>query len=515
MPKIIPKTDSRLLNDWRSNVASDNIKSTVPKQVASVSAPASLIRKKLFKSIDEKYRLANPTIGDQVSDIGTKISSGLKTLGGSVVGDAIKSISPDAANTVSKYTAGMISPTSDEDIKTGRLGSALDKVNLVSQGATGVMLGELGAGAMNYAGGKIAGKIAGEAIQNNATTDIINRVAKTKYEIPTSSKDIIKKGNSGRSLHQYELDLMQKELESKGVLDIQKTPNLPFKKSISNAVYPFGYGNITERAKNILRYSLNAKNPKYMTEGEYVKTRISNGDRVDRMLNKRSELENQLPMSELTSKYKKEYANEFPDITEKTARGYWDKLNIINKEDTPNRVAAYETFTGNKAHKQIYDVSSLSKNNELIYTLRGDAINKNQAANAAIETSDRVRRYMSNPNVPDVFKVNDNQYVVGGLSDSFSGTMGGYNMKSTRLKNGNFEFQANDVWDINPLRKKMESITRNIESYNPPEILKKPIRKALKKVGDIDPYQVYGIGKPMNVKTRMEVDPSGKLIRVY
>lgn len=159
MPKIIPKTDTRLLNDWRYKVSSDNIKSNIPKIIDPIQAPKQLIQKNIREQIDRKYRLANPTIGDQVSDIGTRISSGLKTLGGSIVGDAIKAISPNAGNIVSKYTAGMISPTSDEDIVTGRLGTPMQKINLVSQGVTGAMLGELTGSAFSGAGKIISKKI--------------------------------------------------------------------------------------------------------------------------------------------------------------------------------------------------------------------------------------------------------------------------------------------------------------------------------------------------------------------
>jgi hypothetical protein len=163
----------------------------------------------------------------------------------------------------------------------------------------------------------------------------------------------------------------------------------------------------------------------------------------------------------------------------------------------------------------------LSTNKDLVYTFNPKSVDANAFLDKAERVSSKIRSMTGETSAAskrdrsNVVKISDNEYNVGGNKDMFHKTMGFYNMDVKKLDTGNFEFQANDVWDINPLRTPMESATRNFEQTNAPKMVKKIVRKVLKKIGDIDPYQAYGVAKPMNVKARIEISPDGKIIKVH
>lgn len=79
-----------------------------------------------FKKTNPTFQqpIAKPTmldkVGNYVQDVGSKTLNALTTFGGSAVGDVINDVSPKAANVVSKYTVGMIQPTSQEYLDSNR-----------------------------------------------------------------------------------------------------------------------------------------------------------------------------------------------------------------------------------------------------------------------------------------------------------------------------------------------------------------------------------------------------------
>ena len=174
LPESASKSNSAIIRDSEKAAPKDNTKVQVRDTVKSVKAPESLTRKTIKDKIDREYRLKHPTVGDRVSDIGTYTASAMKTLGGSVIGNAINDVSPRAANAVSKYTGGLITPTSQEDIEVGRLGTPLQKVGMVADGVTSVLEAQMFGKLMNVAGNKVSGKLAGEKIQSRASTAIFD-----------------------------------------------------------------------------------------------------------------------------------------------------------------------------------------------------------------------------------------------------------------------------------------------------------------------------------------------------
>jgi hypothetical protein len=160
-PKI-PKPNESLLNDWRANVAMDNATVAKKKIVDPIVAPRRVIkqdiantRANISRDIETQQKLTKLNPGESVSDYGTTILNGLKTVGGSLVGDAINSVSPSSAKKVAEFTGGIIEPTSKEQYLKGREGSWGDRINMAAEGVSSVVSGEL----LNAATSKLAGEV--------------------------------------------------------------------------------------------------------------------------------------------------------------------------------------------------------------------------------------------------------------------------------------------------------------------------------------------------------------------
>ena len=93
--------------------------------------------------------------GRASSDFGARLLNGIKTFGGSYIGDAIKAIDPKLAKGVSKATFGMIEPTPQ---------SVLDAASSDNPNAWNNRIGQVNNAATMYLGGELAGAAVGEAI---------------------------------------------------------------------------------------------------------------------------------------------------------------------------------------------------------------------------------------------------------------------------------------------------------------------------------------------------------------
>lgn len=74
----------------------------------------------IFGQIQKKQQGGKVNWNNQFTDFGSRMLHGLQTFGGSYVGDFIQGINPKAANFISKYSAGMISPTPKEYLESNR-----------------------------------------------------------------------------------------------------------------------------------------------------------------------------------------------------------------------------------------------------------------------------------------------------------------------------------------------------------------------------------------------------------
>lgn len=93
--------------------------------------------------------------GREIQDFGSRMLHGLQTFGGSYIGDAIQGVSPKAANVVSKYTAGMISPTPQSYLDKNRK-NWLNRASSTADATSAVLAGEMVGAGMNKLASKIA-----------------------------------------------------------------------------------------------------------------------------------------------------------------------------------------------------------------------------------------------------------------------------------------------------------------------------------------------------------------------
>ena len=104
--------------------------------------------------------------GQFIQDAGSRTLSAVTTFGGSAIGDAIQDISPTFANTISKYSFGLIEPTSKEYLESNRNGQWNNRLNNTANAVNSQLSGELIGGATGKISNYISGKIAGEPISN-------------------------------------------------------------------------------------------------------------------------------------------------------------------------------------------------------------------------------------------------------------------------------------------------------------------------------------------------------------
>jgi len=180
---LIPKPNQTLPNDYRPIALQDNTKTSITMPIEPVVAPKKLrkgvdAQNKIDskQNIDQQYALKSQNEANKnwLNDSATRTLSAVKTLGASAVGDAIQGISPDVAQKVSDYTWGLISPTSNEDILTGRYGSNLDRANIGADAISSVMGAELMGEGINKLGNKITSHFTNnpfKEIEHIGTTD--------------------------------------------------------------------------------------------------------------------------------------------------------------------------------------------------------------------------------------------------------------------------------------------------------------------------------------------------------
>ena len=128
--------------------------STIPQaQLAPTVKQRQAIERNKFLQTNPTFQqpISKPTgsekAGQFMHDVGSKMLNAITTFGGSAIGDVINDISPEAANTVSKYTLGMIQPTSQEYLESNRSGQWGNRLNNSANAISSQMIGEVvGAG---------------------------------------------------------------------------------------------------------------------------------------------------------------------------------------------------------------------------------------------------------------------------------------------------------------------------------------------------------------------------------
>ena len=132
--------------------------STIPQaQLAPTVKQRQAIERNKFLQTNPTFQqpISKPTgsekAGQFMHDVGSRMLNAITTFGGSAIGDVINDISPEVANTVSKYSFGMVQPTSQEYLESNRNGQWGNRINNSANAISSQMAGELVGAGINKA----------------------------------------------------------------------------------------------------------------------------------------------------------------------------------------------------------------------------------------------------------------------------------------------------------------------------------------------------------------------------
>ena len=132
--------------------------STIPQaQLAPTVKQRQAIERNKFLQTNPTFQqpISKPTgsekAGQFMHDVGSRMLNTITTFGGSAIGDVINDISPEAANAVSKYSFGMIQPTSQEYLESNRNGQWGNRIINSANAISSQMAGELVGAGVNKA----------------------------------------------------------------------------------------------------------------------------------------------------------------------------------------------------------------------------------------------------------------------------------------------------------------------------------------------------------------------------
>lgn len=321
-------------------------------------------------------------------------------------------------------------------------------------------------------------------IANQLYSPLVNQGVK---QVDDVTENIIKTVDDDNAKYIAEL---RKELSENGIVQSQKTPNLPWKEPIRKGIEPWGYGDsklsplgITNSKTGDVKAAIfGGKNKQYIDETDFLKSTgmyplklrksnellIAKGEKPIYT----EDLQKLLDDRPFVTKYK----NLKSAINERDAIKFTDKTVDLGQK---NRYATWDMYLGKPQTKHpLYDISELTTSKkDVIYTIKEDFMNK-----AAIEG--RFNTILKN--------IDDkNINIIPDTDTGLFGTMGGFHWEVNKLSDGNYKIFANDLWDLQPLKgnKKLPNLIKDIE-----------VGKAL------------GIGKPLNVQVGFIYDPKAKKI---
>lgn len=283
------------------------------------------------------------------------------------------------------------------------------------------------------------------------------------------------------------VDELREELQREGIVQSQKTLNLPWKNIIRKGVNPWTYDipNKVDDIKSLIFSKI--KNPAYTEPDEierqyqmYKKFLVKPGEKV---LSKDDYI-SQLDPDMFFRTRKEVVNNRFNTrFSENQTRGI------------KNRYTTWDMYLGKpQIENPMYDISHLTKSkDDVIYTIKEDFMDKPAIENRLAHVIGDIETGTAGTHRPVAKKTGDNKWIHLD-NDSYFGGMGGFHWDIKKLPNGNYEAYANDVWDLQPFKgRDLPKSIRNIEAG-----------KAL------------GIGKPLNVKVGFEIDKdTKKILKTY
>jgi hypothetical protein len=300
--------------------------------------------------------------------------------------------------------------------------------------------------------------------------------------------------NEGKGLTTQEnlVTSLKKELSEKGIVQSQKTPNLPWKEPIRKGVNPWGY-DMQDKIQDVKSLFVNSKNKNYVPPKKldrvyqtYLNTRKAGSE----LLSKEDFLAtiNQDHFFKTTREV----------VDNRFANRFGEQTSLANK----NRHATWDMYLGKPQTKHpMYDISDLTKSkDDVIYTIKEEFINKPAIENRFNGMLESIDRNLPGKN----WTKKDDSWIIPDKDGDLFGTMGGFHWKVDKLPNGNYKAIANDVWDIQPLKDRILGDSDKLSG--------RLLNKAVKPIENIEVGKALGIGNPLNVKVGFIIDGKTKKI---
>lgn len=283
------------------------------------------------------------------------------------------------------------------------------------------------------------------------------------------------------------VDELREELQREGIVQSQKTLNLPWKNIIRKGVTPWTYDipNKVDDIKSLIFSKI--KNPAY-TEPDEIERQYQ---QYKKFLVK--------PGAKVLSK--DEYVSQLdPDMFFRTRKEVVNnRFNTRFSENQTrgikNRYTTWDMYLGKpQIENPMYDISHLTKSkDDVIYTIKEDFMDKPAIENRLAHVIGDIETGTARTHRPVAKKIGDNKWIHLD-NDSYFGGMGGFHWDIKKLPNGNYEAYANDVWDLQPFK----------------------LRDLPKSIRNIEVGKALGIGKPLNVKVGFEIDKdTKKILKTY
>jgi hypothetical protein len=358
---------------------------------------------------------------------------------------------------------------------------------------------------------------------------VVKGLSKTNPLESMGSKQLLKQisKDAERPLSFYEDAILKQELAEKGILDVQKTRDGFIKNAVHGVTDPWDYslnnsmvGN--SRLEDLWSYISNKKLPQYaynpVTDldeaipGTYRKFR----DVVDsRQVDNRN-----LALNKFGS-----HRGVSPD----------EEMNLI-KNNRANRYTTWDMYLGKSQTKHpMYDISPLSTNKELVYTIKPDyLVNRPNLTNTLSDIY--ARRSTKTPGLmgsdrdidlsPYLVDRTESASLTKGFdkrysdTDTYFGTAGGMGWDTKELPSGNMEAVMTDVWDLHPFKSQNiplpKKLTRPVKLPGKGSEPIWPLNKLQNIAKNIEVGSALGIGKPLNVKVGFEYNPrTNRVVRQY
>jgi hypothetical protein len=297
---------------------------------------------------------------------------------------------------------------------------------------------------------------------------------------------------------------LRKELYEKGILQSQKTLNLPWKEPIRKGVEPWGY-DMKEKIKDLKSLFKDSTNPSYINPDKIDKsytTYLKTVKSQDQALTKEEYIKS-LNQDQLFSSNRAKVNNRFDNRFD-------DEYNDILRK---NRYATWDMYLGKpQTQNPMYDISEFTKSkNNPVYTIKEEFMNK---PSLEVRLGDHIDDILQadrqgRTRMPQILDRSDmikkeNKWIVPDRDNNLFGTMGGFHWEIEKMADGNFKAIANDVWDIQPLK--------NAVIGDSDKLSGRLLNKAIKPIKNIEAGKALGIGKPLNVKVGFTIDGKTKKI---